>query len=566
MRVRLVYNGGANIDPCSLAAWGETEDYSVNIITLSDCNDADAGTISSSVTEACGGDTFTINSSGTTAPGNGLIFQWQESPSGLNNWTNITGANSANLTVSGLSGDTDYRLKVNCSFGNLEDISNVVTVNQSPATSCYCTPPAPSFNDLYWIAGVITTGGSVNINNTGTTHSPGGYIDYSSAHQVGVFPGTTFDLEVQSQNGSSAGIKVWIDWNQNGAFEASELVYSDASGSTSSLNTYNTTIQVPANAQLGTTRMRIRNYTNQEPCNQLSYGETEDYGVIVQILSDCNDAVAGTISSSQSQVCADENYSLTVSGATMPGNGMTYQWQESPAGQNTWTDITGATNMSYTTNGLTDATDYRLIVSCSFGNLSDTSNVTTVNPSPAMDCLCTPIYTSGCNIGARVDGVTTTMGITNISNTGTGCNEMDATGYTDYSSTHSASALQAAMMGIEVDVSNYSGGVKVWIDWNQNGVFEANELVTESSSTISAGISHSDNYIVHANAVPGNTRMRVRVVEGSTSFDPCGSASYGETEDYTFEVIQGTPCSGQPDLAAISGPTDVCPDVSFMLH
>src|SRR5690554_592166 len=562
MRVRLVYNGGANIDPCNSATWGETEDYSVNIITLSDCNDADAGTISSSVTEACGGDTFTINSSGTTAPGNGLIFQWQESPSGLNTWTDIAGANSANLTVSGLSGDTDYRLKVNCSFGNLEDISNVVTVNQSPATSCYCTPPAPNNSTLYWIDSVRTFGGTTNISNLGTGFSTGGYIDYSGTHEVGTFPGSDFDLQVDSRNGSTSGIKVWIDWNQNGVFEASELVYESTSGTSSNVNTYNANIEVPINAVVGITKMRIRNYNTSalDPCAQLLYGETEDYSVVVQSLSDCTDAVAGTISSTATEACSDEDFTLSASGMTGPGNGLTYQWQESPAGLNTWTDIAGANSSNITINGVSDDTDYRLKVNCSFGNLEDISNVVTVNASPVTDCYCIPNATSG-------DYLNTIDIETDIDNhlyTASSQPINPIKGYDDQ-----LSQVIETYVGDEVEINTlYTGGgntVKVWVDWNEDGVFdEVNELMDEGY--VSSATTVNDlSFIVPNGVAAGDYRMRIRGRWSTTNFTPCSTETYGSAVDFTLRVITLSDCSDADAGTISSTATEACSDEDFTL-
>jgi len=569
MRVRMVYGASATVDPCNSASWGETEDYLVYIGTIPNCSSANAGTISSNKSAVCADENYSLTVSGATMPGNGMTYQWQESPAGQNTWTDITGATNMSYTTNGLTDATDYRLIVSCSFGNLSDTSNVTTVNPSPAMDCLCTPIYTSGCNIgARVDGVTTTMGITNISNTGTgcnEMDATGYTDYSSTHSASALQAAMMGIEVDVSN-YSGGVKVWIDWNQNGVFEANELV-TESSSTISAGSSHSDNFTVPTNAVPGNTRMRVRvveGSTSFDPCGSASYGETEDYTFEVIQGTPCSGQPDLAAISGPTDVCPDVSFMLHGTGISQAD--ITYQWQESPHNLNNWTDIAGAVNSSHNVaNGINAPTDFRLIATCTNSNLSDTSNVVEVDISDFIDCYCTPIYSYGCNIGARVDGVTTTMGITNISNTGTGCNEMDGIGYTNYSSTHSASALQAAMMGIEVDVSNYSGGVKVWIDWNQNGVFESNELVTESSSTITAGNSHSDNFIVPATAVPGITRMRVRVVEGSTSFDPCGTAYYGETEDYTFEVIQGTPCSGTPTAALSSSDTSVCPDVAFTL-
>ncbi len=289
------------------------------------------------------------------------------------------------------------------------------------------------------------------------------------------------------------------------------------------------------------------------------------YNIEVTKLIDCSGApVAGNITG-PSTICAESPITITADNPVVEG-GISYQWQSSPAGANTWTDITGATSADYSSStGISVATDFRMIITCAASNLSDTSNVISMTLLPPLECYCEPIYSIGCGNGARVNGVTTTLGITNITNTGTGCNQLDATGYTDYTASHSVSAAHASPMDVQVDVSNYSGGVKIWIDWNQDGIFDASELVGESSTTIAANQSYLANFDVPTTAIVGPTRMRVRVVESSTTFTPCSSQSYGEAEDYEFVVIQGTPCSGMPNIDVVNGPDEVCASVDFSL-
>src|SRR5690606_3398081 len=78
------------------------------------------------------------------------------------------------------------------------------------------------------------------------------------------------------------------------------------------------------------------------------------------------------------------------------------------------------------------------------------------------------------------------------------------------------------------------------------------ELVAESPSTISAGATFTKNITIPANAPVGDLRMRIRVVEGSTSFDSCDSKSYGEAEDYKVTIFELSNCSGTPESGTAS--------------
>jgi len=74
----------------------------------------------------------------------------------------------------------------------------------------------------------------------------------------------------------------------------------------------------------------------------------------------------------------------------------------------------------------------------------------------------------------------------------------------------------------------------VYTDWNQDGDFlDAGEETILSGTTTFTG-----SVAVPVSALNGNTRMRVRLTY-TTGMAPCGTASYGETEDYTLTVSGG---------------------------
>ena len=75
---------------------------------------------------------------------------------------------------------------------------------------------------------------------------------------------------------------VWIDFNQDGSFDNSELVL----GPTEDVANVavSAAVTIPTNAVLGATRMRIKTTegNNDEACEQaFNYGEVEDYCVTV---------------------------------------------------------------------------------------------------------------------------------------------------------------------------------------------------------------------------------------------------------------------------------------------
>jgi hypothetical protein len=89
-----------------------------------------------------------------------------------------------------------------------------------------------------------------------------------------------------------------------------------------------------------------------------------------------------------------------------------------------------------------------------------------------------------------------------------------------------------------VDASNNNRFVKVFIDYNNNGVFDTNELVHTSPAVTngdySANISLISNLIVNQ-----FTKLRVVVAEATAAslLTACGNYTAGETQDYTLRVV-----------------------------
>ncbi len=69
-----------------------------------------------------------------------------------------------------------------------------------------------------------------------------------------------------------------------------------------------------------------------------------------------------TASALPSAICLSGNTVLSLLGD--PVTGAELQWQSSPAGANTWSNISGATTSPYTVVGLSASTEFRCIVSC----------------------------------------------------------------------------------------------------------------------------------------------------------------------------------------------------------
>ncbi len=107
-----------------------------------------------------------------------------------------------------------------------------------------------------------------------------GYGDYTDM-STEVTPGESYAISVGNGNGySSDYCAVWVDWNRDLVFDASELVAMDVNPS---IGPYSGTVAVPSDETPGDCMMRVRiNYSSfPGPCGSTTYGEVEDYTLTV---------------------------------------------------------------------------------------------------------------------------------------------------------------------------------------------------------------------------------------------------------------------------------------------
>src|SRR5690606_29437213 len=217
------------------------------------------------------------------------------------------------------------------------------------AAQTYCTPSytnncASSGDDLNSFK--ITGHGTSAINGLNTGCS-GGYLDNSTAiAAVDLLPGQSYTVEINTNYSSGAEYaSIWIDFNNDGTFDdTTEKLLTDLSlDQDPSFSTG--TIDIPITAAPGIKRMRVRvvwNGSGFDACSNEGYGEAHDYSVNILSLTPCTGTpTAGTASATQ-RTCAGDPFTLLLTGSTVGGN-LTYQWQSSPQGAGTWTNLTAAT-------------------------------------------------------------------------------------------------------------------------------------------------------------------------------------------------------------------------------
>src|SRR5690554_5247522 len=163
-----------------------------------------------------------------------------------------------------------------------------------------------------------------------------------------------------------------------------------------------------------------------------------------------------------------------------------------------------------------------------------TIHIESVGGDPDPSAYCIP---EGTNSARYIDNFSTTGGTQDVSNMGSG---FSPDGYGDFYDTHNVAQAHGEDATFEVDIEGGTAGFRIWVDWNQDGVFDTTEEVAYASSGYSAD--HTGSFTVPADALEGDTRMRIVSHWLSTSgdIDPCETGfTYGEFEDYKFTVGTG---------------------------
>jgi trimeric autotransporter adhesin len=143
----------------------------------------------------------------------------------------------------------------------------------------YCTLSSADASEEY-----ISNVTLANVNNTTGSNT---YTDYGldATKLINLIAGSTTNTVSVTKTWPAdiypEGVRVWIDFNRDGTFDTSEMVLSSAA---STVATVNATFTVPTTAvQNKTLKMRVALRYNASPtaCTSYTYGEVEDYNVMV---------------------------------------------------------------------------------------------------------------------------------------------------------------------------------------------------------------------------------------------------------------------------------------------
>lgn len=208
-------------------------------------------------------------------------------------------------------------------FHNMKFIFGIIFCSLGfQAHSQYCQPVLDCTDDDLILN--VSIGTLTNASTCGSN----GYSNFTALAAPNLNMGSSYPISVTVGDGwSNESVSVWIDYNGNNSFEASEFTYiGTGSGSVVTGN-----ITIPTTTTVGNKRMRVRvaavgaaAATDDQACDEDSeYGETEDYTVNIQpalgideiknqnklVVSNSNSLL--NINSSNSLIDSVELYDLT---------------------------------------------------------------------------------------------------------------------------------------------------------------------------------------------------------------------------------------------------------------
>jgi hypothetical protein len=401
-------------------------------------------------------------------------------------WTSVNSASNA-ITLTGLTPLTTYEAQAKTVCPNATSSAFTASVNFSTTEAQleYCPSNGNSTADEY--IGRVQFNTLNNVSGAGA----GGYSNFTNLSTT-LNKGTAYTLTVTpTWTGTvyAEGYGAWIDYNKNGTFESNELVWSQTATNATPVSV---SFTIPITATDGPTRMRVSMKYNGVPtaCESFAYGEVEDY--TVNIAGSTGDTLAP---SAPTNLAASTTYSFYVRAKDAAGN--------VSGNSNTVSATTLANTLIYcTSRGNSTADEW--INRVQLGSINNTS---------------------GANGGYA--------NFTNLS-----------TNLIRGGSSNTITIVPGRRAG-----TNFSLAYRVWIDYNQNGIFDTGEQVYNRSRTTATSVSGS--FTVPTTALTGPTRMRVSA-KYNASPTACETFSHGEVEDYTVNItnLNGTTSKSEVEVIA----------------
>ncbi|WP_185117605.1 GEVED domain-containing protein [Chryseobacterium sp. PMSZPI] len=218
-----------------------------------------------------------------SAPGNGYEVYYSTNSTAPTSSTVLNATNSVtsattSAPLGSLAADSNYYVWVRsvCSPTDKSLWSELVATFRTG----YCLPS--STNQLSWISAFSSTGALTDMAYTSASGGTGGYQNLTTTNKITNIAGTSTPISLTA-GGPTCGFGVWVDWNNNLTFEASERMFVTSGYTTTATGS----ITAPVGTPVGNYRMRVlADYNTSAPsnaCSAMARGEVID--VIFEVAS-----------------------------------------------------------------------------------------------------------------------------------------------------------------------------------------------------------------------------------------------------------------------------------------
>lgn len=421
----------------------------------------------------------------------------------------------------------------------------------------YCAAAGAAGTGADWISRVA-------LNTLDNSSGKSGYSDFR-AQSTTLGLGSTYTLKVDLNSSFPLDkVYAWIDYDRDGLFEETELIdMSDIDGNHKSQGT----VTVPTDIGTEATTMRVRviyaDPNNPDPCGDY-FGEVEDYTIDFSYCTAqgrfgtgddfINNVKVNTIDNNSVQTVYSDFTDLStdmVRGGSYPIE-VSLHYAFSIDDVYVWVDFdqdglfeeseqvamskpaVGSNSKSTGTIDVpTDALPgkTRMRVRSQYDNTVDPQPCGSAYFGEVEDYTINVTYCAAAGRPGTGDDYINRVTLNTIDNT---------SGKTDYSDFKNISTdlIRGASYPITVRLwyAFEVDRVYVWIDYNKNGEFEPSERTDMSDPPTQYNAGSTGTLNIPADAVMGETVMRVRTIYSTTAIDPCGSALFGEVEDYTVNL------------------------------
>jgi PKD repeat protein len=387
---------------------------------------------------------------------------------------------------------------------------NYVRFNDTVPVAAGCAPVTINQCCGYGISRFVLN----SIDNSSTL---GSYQNFTCTQRTTLLQGRSYPVQIGTNPNQNQDTRIWIDYNNNGSFDASELVFEslDSKNPVGNILISNDT-SVKKNKAL---RLRVvSEFTGGvvDPCSNLDKGQCEDYTVYMKENTLPPVASFQVVSQNFCQPTFDFN-------STSTNVILFYHWYFGD-GSDTVT-LGGTVSHTY---GQTGIFNVSLVAVGPFGQDSIfVGNAVTYYGAPI----------NSCNITTQAGGPQFGTGIAEVSFGSIFNRTANATeGYQNFTCTKQTTVLVGQNVPLTVRNSgNQVEKVRVWIDWNKNGTLETSEIVMDSQSDTV----HTALVAIPANAsLNGTLRMRVASnFQNAGQLNSCGTIQLGQAEDYGVIVI-----------------------------